>query len=150
MDKYIDTISDIRDFNRFYTQILGLLDKHILDSGYSLTEARILFEISKNEECTANAVISKLAIDASYMSRIIAKFQRDNILSKKVSQTDSRAKCIKLTEYGRSVIAELNKKSNEQINNLLVPLSIEECEQISEAMKTIKKHFSFSISETAY
>lgn len=150
MDNYIDTISDIRDFNRFYTQILGLLDKHILDSGYSLTEARILFEISKNEECTANAVISKLAIDASYMSRIIAKFQRDNILSKKVSQTDSRAKSIKLTEYGRSVIAELNEKSNEQINNLLAPLSKEECEQISNAMKTIKKHFLFSISEKSY
>lgn len=73
--KEIDIITEIRGFNRFYTSILGLLDQHILDSGYSLTEARVLFEISKTECCTANQLCSILDIDRSYMSRIIRKFE---------------------------------------------------------------------------
>lgn len=73
MKEKIDLITEIRGFNRFYTNILGLLDQHILDSGYSLTEARVLFEISKTERCTANQLCSSLKVDRSYMSRMIIK-----------------------------------------------------------------------------
>lgn len=76
MDNKIDIITEIRGFNRFYTNILGLLEQHILDSGYSLTEARVIFEISKTKHCTANQLCSILEIDRSYMSRIITKFEK--------------------------------------------------------------------------
>ena len=68
--KKVDIITEIRGFNRFYTKILGLLDQHIIDSGYSLTEARIIFEISKTDTCTANQLCSVLGIERSYMSNI--------------------------------------------------------------------------------
>ena len=75
--KKIDIVTEIRGFNRFYTNILGLLDKHILNSGYSLTEARVLFEISKTSRCTANQLCSALDVDRSYMSRMIKKFEKN-------------------------------------------------------------------------
>lgn len=74
-----DIVTEIRGFNRFYTNILGLLDQHIIDSGYSLTEARILFEISKTDTCTANQLCSILNIERSYMSKIIHKFEKKAI-----------------------------------------------------------------------
>lgn len=75
-----DIITEIRGFNRFYTNILGLLDQHIIDSGYSLTEARILFEISKTDACTANQLCSVLDVDRSYMSKIINKFEKNELI----------------------------------------------------------------------
>lgn len=71
MDNKLDVIAQIRSFNRFYTNVLGLLNRHILDSGYSLTEIRVLLEISKVRHCTANTLVTQLKIDRSYMSRII-------------------------------------------------------------------------------
>lgn len=67
-------IADMRRFNRFYTNILGVLDRHVLDSGYSFTEARVIIEIGLIEPCIANTLVESLKIDRSYMSRIIAKF----------------------------------------------------------------------------
>ena len=76
-----DVITEIRGFNRFYTNILGLLDQHIIDSGYSLTEARIIFEIGKTDTCTANQLCSILDIDRSYMSKIINKFEKQQLVN---------------------------------------------------------------------
>lgn len=135
-------IEDIRSFNRFYTRVMGLLDQHILDSGYSLTEARVLFELKKEESCTANMLINQLKIDPSYMSRIIARFQKDNLITKEVSKTDSRARFIKLSEHGTNVINDLIEQSNEQIEKLLAPLSEDNCKKVTEAMKTIEQYLS--------
>lgn len=77
-----DIVTEIRGFNRFYTNILGLLDQYIIDSGYSLTEARILFEISKTDVCTANQLCAVLNIERSYMSKIIRKFEDMGLISR--------------------------------------------------------------------
>ncbi len=78
-----NVIEDIRHFNRFYTNILGVLDRHVLDTGYSLTEARIIIEIGMMEQCIANNLVDILEIDRSYMSRIIAKLCKDGLLLKR-------------------------------------------------------------------
>lgn len=140
MDKNIDIITEIRGFNRFYTNILGLLDKHILNSGYSLTEARVIFEISKTECCTANQLCSSLDVDRSYMSRMISKFEKNNLIKRHTSSTDSRNIEIQLTEYGMKIFHELNDRSNVQIRELIANLKEEDCEKIRNAMKTIKKY----------
>ncbi len=70
-----DIITEIRGFNRYYTNVLGLLDRHIIDSGYSLQESRILFEISKTEGCTANMLCSILDIEKSYMSKLLKNLE---------------------------------------------------------------------------
>lgn len=90
MDKEI--IYDIRQFNRFYTKVLGLFNNQILDTDCSLTEARILFEISERTECIANNLVQELNIDRSYLSRILRKFEREGLIEKKSSPIDSRKK----------------------------------------------------------
>ena len=126
--KEIDSITEIRGFNRFYTSILGLLNQHILNSGYSLTEARVIFEISKTESCTANQLCTTLDIDRSYMSRIIKKFEKEGLVTRQINKYDSRNMEIRLTEKGNEVFKELNNRSNEQIRNIIEKLGSKECE----------------------
>ena len=139
MEDRADLINDIRGFNRFYTNILGLLDKHILQSEYSLTEARILFELNETGMTTANALCAKLSIDKSYMSRMLAGFEKKALIQKEVSKDDSRAFTIWLSEKGEDVMLELSEKSSEQIVQLLAPLSDAQCIEIHTAMRTIQK-----------
>ena len=142
-----DVITEIRGFNRFYTDILGLLDQHILDSGYSLTEARILFEISKIELCTANQLCSMLDIDRSYMSRIIRKFEKNGLLKREIDCADNRNMKIKLTEKGVALFHELNDRSNKQMEKLLSKLETEDYEKLLDAMRTVKKYFTVATKE---
>lgn len=140
--KQIDIVTEIRGFNRFYTNILGLLDQHIIDSGYSLTEARILFEISKTETCTANQLCSVLDIDRSYMSKIINKFEKKELISRQVSSTDNRNIEIHMTEEGMAVFHDLNNRANKQIEDLISKLESEDCEKLINSIRIVKKYFT--------
>lgn len=137
-----DIVTEIRGFNRFYTNILGLLNQHIIDSGYSLTEARILFEISKTETCTANKLCPVLDIDRSYMSKIINKFEREQLISRSTCNSDNRNIEIQMTEKGKTVFHSLEKSANEQIENLISNLDTVDCEKLINSVRTIKKYFS--------
>ncbi len=145
--KEIDIITEIRGFNRFYTSILGLLDQHILDSGYSLTEARVLFEISKTECCTANQLCSILDIDRSYMSRIIRKFEEKGFLVRRTSNTDNRNMEIQLTKTGSELFHELNNRSNDQIKKVIQKLDDKDRETLIHSIRTIKKYFSIATKD---
>ena len=147
MMQKIDVITEIRGFNRFYTEVLGLLDEYLLHSDYSLTEVRVLFEISKTDCCTANQLCSLLDIDRSYMSRMISKFEEQGILTRRVSDTDSRNMYIKLTEKGQKIFRQLNDSSNQQIEKLIENLSEEECEKLIASMRVVKKCFSSASKE---
>ena len=137
-----EIIGRVRSFNRFYTNILGLLDRDILDSGYSLTEARILFELGEFERVTASALAKRLTIDKSYLSRIVAGFEKKELIIKEASNDDSRAFNLRLSEKGLDVIGLLTEKSNAQISRLLAPLSRTERDEIGAAMETIQKHLA--------
>jgi DNA-binding MarR family transcriptional regulator len=132
-------IADIRQFNRFYTNILGLLDKHVLDTGYSFTEARVIVEIGLLEQCISNNLAGNLNIDRSYMSRIITKLSNDGLISKESSTMDNRTKLIRLTPKGLALFDQLNEKSDEQIVNLLQGLSPMEMKEIHASMLMIQK-----------
>ena len=137
----LDMIAEVRGFNRFYTDILGLLNQHILDSDYSLTEARVLFEVNESRGCTANQLCSMLKIDKSYMSRIIRNFEKDGLIERKVAPEDNRNMLIAMTENGRNVLHELNGRSDGQIRELLSDLGEEEREELLKAIRTVKKYF---------
>lgn len=127
-------IADIRQFNRFYTNILGLLDKHVLDTGYSFTEARVILEIGFLEECIANHLVENLEIDRSYMSRILNKLRKDDLIDKELSTRDNRTSIIRLTAKGIALFQQLNEKSDQQIVKLLQNLTQEEIKEIHVAM----------------
>ncbi|MCR8852524.1 MarR family winged helix-turn-helix transcriptional regulator [Lysinibacillus fusiformis] len=137
MDKEI--IYDIRQFNRFYTKILGLINNQILDTDYSLTEARILFEISERTECIANNLVQKLNIDRSYLSRILHKFEREGLIEKKSSPIDSRKNLLFLTRKGEELLDKINNQSDEQVNQLFNGLTNSEINEIRNSMMLIKE-----------
>ena len=146
MDKQLDAIAQIRSFNRFYTNVLGLLDQYILDSCYSLTEVRVLHEINKDKYCTANILGNQLGIDRSYMSRIIKRLEEGELITKVQSEKDNRVNFISTTEKGRQTISMLSKKSDEQIAGLIKTLNQQEVIKVLYAMKIIKNRFSEVIS----
>lgn len=137
----IDFITEIRSFNRFYTDLLGLLDRHILDSGYSLTEARVLFEISKSTHCTAKQLCQALAIDRSYMSRILARFEKEDLITRHPLPADRRNAEIQLTSQGLEAFQALDDRSNQQIGALLEKLGEEDTEALMAAIRTVKQAF---------
>ncbi|MFF2089480.1 MarR family winged helix-turn-helix transcriptional regulator [Paenibacillus sp. NPDC058174] len=140
MDK--KNIYEIREFNRFYTKVLGLFNNQILGTNYSLTEARILFEISERTECIANHLVRELNIDKSYMSRIIRKLEREQLIEKKSSAIDSRKSFLLLTKKGEEILDNINIQSDIQINQLFNRLSDDEVNEIVDSMMQIKHKLS--------
>ncbi|ADK13165.1 MULTISPECIES: bifunctional helix-turn-helix transcriptional regulator/GNAT family N-acetyltransferase [Clostridium] len=140
----LNIISEVRNFSRFYTNILGLLNQDILDSSYSLTEARILFEINKTKECTANILIDKLDIDKGYLSRILNRFKSDELIIKEKCSSDGRLNFLKLTENGKNILSSLSKKSDNQISKLTDHLDENEKENLVNSMRYIIKSLSYS------
>ena len=146
MDSRIDVIIDIRGFNRFYTNMLGLLNANIGSSDYSLTETRIIYEISKTEKCSANQLSNILRIDTGYLSRILKKLEKEGVLERHSSEDDARINEISLTEKGHELFEQMNNDSNVQIASLIESLTDEECHEISKACDSIKKYLSCAVS----
>lgn len=116
-------ISIIRSFNRYYTNVLGLLDQHILESDLSLSEVRVLHEIEKTEQCTSKILVDILCMDAGYLSRILKKFYKMGLLTKEKSAIDGRAQYLYLTLEGKEKMYDLNNSSDEQIAQIIKPLA---------------------------
>ena len=129
MKRNQELIERIRSFNRFYTNIIGLLDQHFLDSPFSLTEGRILYEIRNTEDCSAKKIREKIGIDEGYLSRILDTFRKKGLITKTPSLEDRRLHIIKLTEKGRNEFSSLNDHSNKLISQIIEKLSEEEREE---------------------
>ncbi len=109
-------IGEIRAFNRFYTQIIGLVNDHILNSEYSLPEARILYELSHRPGLTASDLIKVLDMDKGYLSRILRRFEEKKLVGRVVSKVDRRVVALTLTMKGRKEFELLDRASDEQVD----------------------------------
>ncbi|HBU82073.1 MAG TPA: MarR family transcriptional regulator [Paenibacillus sp.] len=138
----------MRRFNRFYTNILGVLDKHILGTGYSFAEARVIIEIGIQGESIANNLVDTLMIDRSYMSRIVSKLTKEGLLMKVDSAADSRVSLIRLTEKGQELYSELNERSDQQIVKLMHGLDEEEIGEVYASMMNIQDKLNKRAGET--
>lgn len=130
-----ETVNCIRKFNRFYTVLLGFLNQNYLGTGYSVTETRILFEIYQCEGISAKEICDLLKLDKSYMSRLIRGFEKDGIISRKVSEKDKRANSISLTEKGKTEVQGLIELTNSDISQLVDSLDDDTCEQVCFAIE---------------
>ncbi len=137
-----DQIADIQGFNKVYQNLMKQIDSAILGTGYTLTEKDVLLEISKTERCTANILIQQLNIDRSYMSRMIAKFEKHGLIEKTQSQTDSRIRYIRLTELGREEINRLSDIQSNHIGAIFNKLSDIDQQQVWQAMVMIRNKLS--------
>jgi DNA-binding MarR family transcriptional regulator len=134
-----ELVNTLRDFNRFYTTVLGVVNNHILESDYSLTEARIIYEVNKQEGITARAIKEKLQIDEGYMSRMVAKLVKQGIMRKKQSKEDKRIFALALTGKGLQIAADINRQSDEQVKTLVKHLSIKEQEHLAGLITQVKQ-----------
>ena len=131
-------ISAVRKFNRVYTNLIGLLHGSYLDSPYSLTEARVLFELAQSSESEISALRGSLDIDAGYLSRILARLESDGLITREKSAADARRRVIALTGPGRQAFAQLDQRSAADIAGLLGRLTEPQQQQLTGAMGTIR------------
>ena len=133
-----ELIDRIRGFNRFYTNIIGLLDQHFLDSSFSLTEGRVLYEICNTQDCSAKKIRENIVIDEGYLSRILDNFVKRGVIQKTRSRKDGRLWMILPTEKGKGEFASLNENSNQLISKLIAKLSEEEQVALLKKMEDIR------------
>ena len=141
-------IDAVRRFNRFFTRRIGVLREGLLHTPYSLTEARILFEISHRAEVTASDLSRELGLDPGYLSRILARLEQRGLIEKVRSETDARRRLLSLTPRGQDAFSLLDSRSREEVAEMLCELSEGDQRRLLEAMQTIEgvldKSFKFS------
>ena len=113
-----DPIEAIRAFNRFYTRKLGVLDQHLLQSPFSLSEARVLYELAHRDELSAKEIGTGLGLDAGYLSRIVQDFENGGLITRKPLTSDRRQYRLSLTAKGRQAFGKLDRLSREQVTEL--------------------------------
>src|SRR6187402_108888 len=136
------TVDAIRSFNRTYTGMIGLLDKYILDSPYSLPEARVLYEIYHREGILAGEIVALLSIDKGYLSRILDQFSRKKLVAKSRSASDGRSVHLSLTAKGRAAFEVLNQASEGQVREIFSRLPLKDQGELVYHMDEIKKILS--------
>ena len=109
----------VRRFNRFYTRQIGVLHEHLLDSAFSLTEVRILYELAHREQLTSADLCRELGLNAGYLSRVISGFEKQGLIAKTRSPTDARAAQLQLTEQGQRTLAPLVDASRREVAAML-------------------------------
>jgi DNA-binding MarR family transcriptional regulator/N-acetylglutamate synthase-like GNAT family acetyltransferase len=131
-------ISAVRAFNRFYTRQLGVLGQRLLESPFSLSEARVLYELAHRDGVAAREIGTELDLDPGYLSRIVQKFSDDGLITRKPLAADRRQYQLSLTPKGRQAFTRLDRSSHEDVAKMLRPLSEADRRRLTAAMATIE------------
>ena len=139
MDDVAESVVSVRAFNRFYTNIIGALRDDLVHTPYSLTEARVIFELAERDPTEVADLRRSLDLDAGYLSRILARFEADGLVRRERSETDGRRQVIRLTPTGRAAFATLDERSAAEISAMLDRLSEPDRRRLLGAMATIRE-----------
>jgi DNA-binding MarR family transcriptional regulator/N-acetylglutamate synthase-like GNAT family acetyltransferase len=140
--KLSELAANVREFNRFYTQHLGILQRGILGTRFSLSEARILYELAQADGLTASELADKTGLDSGYLSRALSGFEAEGLLDRKRSTRDGRQRPLHLTRSGRREFEKLDKRSQQQVEEMLRALSPSQRETAVRSMRVIKELIS--------
>ena len=131
-------VEAVRRFNRFFTRQIGVLQEGLLKSPFSLTEARVLWELAHRERATATEISAWLGLDPGYLSRILRSFEIRGLIEKRTSAEDARQVELSLSDSGRDSVARLNAASRGEIETVLARLTEDEQVRLLSAMSTIE------------
>ncbi|WP_291866150.1 helix-turn-helix domain-containing GNAT family N-acetyltransferase [Bradyrhizobium sp.] len=134
-----DQIAAVRAFNRFYTRKLGVLDQQLLKSPFSLSEARVLYELAHREDAAAKQIGIELGVDPGYLSRIVQKFDEDGLITRKPLPSDRRQYRLALTAKGRQAFGKLERSSHDEVAAMLAALPGGDRGRLVGAMAAIKR-----------
>ena len=149
MDDLDRHTEQVRRFNRLYTKEIGVLTDGLLHSPFSLTEARLLYEIAHLRDPTANQLCKQLGLDAGYVSRIVASFRERGLVSRDVAQADRRQHILSLTPKGRSEFATLDQRSHEETRAKLGQLSAADREDLIQSLERVETLLGKRTTESA-
>ena len=138
-DALTQRIESVREFNRFYTQRIGVLEDGYLHSPFSLAQARVLYELAHRDEPTAGELARDLALDAGYLSRILRGFERGGLLARRPSPRDGRQRLLTLTARGHEVFAPLEAASRAQVGEMLGALPEGKQRRLTAAMRDVRE-----------
>jgi DNA-binding MarR family transcriptional regulator/GNAT superfamily N-acetyltransferase len=136
--QFEERIAAVRRFSRFYTRQLGLLQESLVHTRFSLTEARVLYELAHHESVTASELAADLDLDHGYLSRILRRFGDEGLLKKTRAANDGRQSFISITAKGRKAFAPLNKGSHDQVAAMLERLQAADQQRVTGAMASIE------------
>ena len=142
MMEFPEQIADVRRFNRFYTRTAGLLNETLTRSDFTLTEARVLFELGQKERAGASDLARELTLDAAYLARILKRFKAAGLLVTKADPADGRRRSLELTERGRSTVRDLHKRADRDASRLLAPLAPKRRDELVRAMRAIESELA--------
>src|SRR5688572_23452056 len=134
-----DEIAAVRRFNRFYTRQLGLLAESMMASPFSLSEARVLYELAHGRDLTASDLIRELGLDAGYLSRMLRKFEEQGLIRRAAAEDDARRAVITLTPKGEAAFAPLDRGSHEGVVTMLEKVAPPDRPRLVTATKTIAR-----------
>lgn len=131
-------IAAVRAFNRFYTRKLGVLDQQLLQSPFSLSEARVLYELANGPACSAKEIGLTLGLDPGYLSRIVQAFDEKGLVSRTPLASDRRQQQLSLTAKGRHAFAKLDHSSQTEIAAMLQQIDAPNRDRLIAAMIRVK------------
>lgn len=140
----------IRDFNRFYTRQIGLLDQGFLGSPFTLTEVRVLYELAHRDNPTATGIAHELSLDPGYLSRLLKRLERQGHLARGRDAEDGRQRPLRLTGAGRRVFEQLDRASGERITTMIAGLTPAQVGELVGSMQTVRRMLQSDASESAY
>ncbi|MEO7986223.1 MAG: MarR family winged helix-turn-helix transcriptional regulator, partial [Gemmatimonadales bacterium] len=132
-------IGAVRRFNRLYTRRIGVLNEQLLDSGFTLAEVRLLYEVARRDGPSATEVGHELRLDPGYLSRLIQRLRKRGLLDCRPSPADRRLSVLTLTRRGRDTFASLDRRSHDEVAGMLLPLGDEGTSRLVDAMGTIER-----------
>jgi DNA-binding MarR family transcriptional regulator len=135
----VSSVARVREFNRFYTRVIGVLEAGILGTQYSLTEARVLFELSHRAEMGVSELRAQLGIDAGYLSRILGRFGADGLVVREAARDDARCQVVRLTPQGRAAYRRIDDGQVRATERLLGPLDEDDRRRLVAAMDRIRR-----------
>lgn len=137
-----DLAGEVRRFNRFYTRAGGILGESLLGSDFSLTQARVLYELAQGGEISAADLKARLGVDAGYLSRTLKQFERQGLIGRQPSTADRRRVLLALTPPGQAAFAALDRRSQQAADDLLRPLAPQDQAALVESMALIERLLS--------
>lgn len=131
-------VAAVRRFNRFYTRRIGVLQDGLLESPFSLAEARVLYELAQRRNLTASQLRSQLGLDAGYLSRMLRKFRKQGLVAGEASVEDARRTHLRLTAAGRKRFAPIEARSRSAVAAMLAAIPDASQDSLVSAMGTIE------------